>query len=154
MPRTVMRLLNNNNKLSNETELLLMFSARSELVNKIILDNQSDYLLLDRFFDASMAYQGYGRELSKEFITSLISFIKCPIPNFTFLLDITVEEGFSRKHNDTMDRIESSGFEFFDKVRKGYLEIASNNDDRFIVINANNDIDSIHDEILFNLNIK
>ena len=52
-------LLDNNNKLSNETELLLMFSARSELVNKIILDNQSDYLLLDRFFDASMAYQGY-----------------------------------------------------------------------------------------------
>ena len=147
-------LLDINNNLSKETELLLMFSARSELVNKIILDNQSDYLLLDRFFDASMAYQGYGRELSKEFISSLISFIKCPIPNFTFLLDIPVEEGFSRKHNDTMDRIESSGFEFFDKVRKGYLEIASNNDDRFIVINANNDIDSIHNEILFNLNIK
>ena len=147
-------LLDNNNKLSNETELLLMFSARSELVNKIILDNQSDFLLLDRFFDASMAYQGYGRELSKEFISSLISFIKCPIPNLTFLLDISVEEGFSRKHNDNMDRIESSGFEFFDKVRKGYLEIASNNDDRFVVINANNDIDSIHDEILVNLNIK
>ena len=147
-------LLDNNNNLSKETELLLMFSARSELVNKIILDNQSDYLLLDRFFDASMAYQGYGRELSKEFIGSLISFIKCPIPNFTFLLDISVKEGFSRKHNDTMDRIESSGFEFFEKVRRGYLEIASNNDDRFIVINANNDIDSIHNEILFNLGIK
>ena len=53
-----------------------------------------------------------------------------------------------------MDRIESSGFDFFDKVRRGYLEIASNNNDRFIVINANNDIDSIHNEILFNLNIK
>ena len=48
-------LLDNDSKLSSETELLLMFSARSELVNKIILDNKSDYLLLDRFFDASMA---------------------------------------------------------------------------------------------------
>ncbi len=130
-----------------------MFSARSELVNKIILNNQSDYLLLDRFFDASMAYQGYGRELSKEFINSLISFINCPIPDHTFLLDISVEEGFNRKHNDSKDRIESAGIDFFNKVRAGYLEIASDNKDRFIVIDANNDIDSIHNNIISSLNL-
>ena len=88
-------LLDNDSKLSSETELLLMFSARSELVNKIILDNKSDYLLLDRFFDASMAYQGYGRELSKEFINSLISFINSPIPDHTFLLDISVAVSYT-----------------------------------------------------------
>ena len=146
-------LLDKNNKLSNETELLLMFSARSELVNKIILNNKSDYLLLDRFFDASIAYQGYGRGLSKEFINSLVSFINCPLPDHTFLLDISVEEGFHRKHNDSMDRIESSGIAFFNKVRNGYLKIASDNNDRFSVINANNDIDIIHNEILSNLNL-
>ena len=146
-------LLDNKNKLANETELLLMFSARSELVNKIILNNQSDYLLLDRFFDASMAYQGYGRELSKEFINSLISFINCPIPDHTFLLDISVEEGFNRKHNDSKDRIESAGIDFFNKVRAGYLEIASDNKDRFIVIDANSDIDSIHNNIILSLNL-
>jgi len=146
-------LLDNKNKLANETELLLMFSARSELVNKIILNNQSDYLLLDRFFDASMAYQGYGRELSKEFINSLISFINCPIPDHTFLLDISVEEGFDRKHNDPKDRIESAGIDFFNKVRAGYLEIASDNKDRFIVIDANSDIDSIHNNIISSLNL-
>ena len=146
-------LLDNKNILANETELLLMFSARSELVNKIILNNQSDYLLLDRFFDASMAYQGYGRELSKEFINSLISFINCPIPDHTFLLDISVEEGFNRKHNDSKDRIESAGIDFFNKVRAGYQEIASDNKDRFIVIDANSDIDSIHNNIISSLNL-
>ena len=146
-------LLDNKNILANETELLLMFSARSELVNKIILNNQSDYLLLDRFFDASMAYQGYGRELSKEFINSLITFINCPIPDHTFLLDISVEEGFDRKHNDPKDRIESAGIDFFNKVRAGYLEIASDNKDRFIVIDANSDIDSIHNNIISSLNL-
>ena len=146
-------LLDNKNILTNETELLLMFSARSELVNKIILNNQSDYLLLDRFFDASMAYQGYGRELSKEFINSLISFINCPIPDHTFLLDISVEEGFNRKHNDSKDRIESAGIDFFNKVRAGYLKIASDNKDRFIVIDANSDIDSIHNNIISSLNL-
>ena len=147
---------NANNKPSSLTELLLYSADRAEHVSKIISPalRNNDWVISDRFSASTMAYQGYGRELSKEFISSLISFTKCPIPNFTFLLDIPVEEGFGRKHNDTMDRIESSGFEFFDKVRKGYLEIASNNDDRFIVINANNEIDSIHDEILFNLNIK
>ena len=146
-------LLDNKNILANETELLLMFSARSELVNKIILNNQSDYLLLYRFFDASKAYQGYGRELSKEFINSLISFINCPIPDHTFLLDISVEEGFNRKHNDSKDRIESAGIDFFNKVRAGYLEIASDNKDRFIVIDANSDIDSIHNNIISSLNL-
>ena len=146
-------LLDKNNILANETELLLMFSARSELVNKIILNNQSDYLLLDRFFDASIAYQGYGRELSKEFINSLISFINCPMPDHTFLLDISVEEGFNRKHNDSKDRIESEGIDFFNKVRAGYLEIASDSNNRFIVIDANSDIDSIHNKIISSLNL-
>ena len=60
-----------------------MFGARSELVKKIN-SSKCDYLLLDRFYDASMAYQGFGRNLSKDFISSLISFIKCPEPQLSF----------------------------------------------------------------------
>ena len=100
-----------------------------------------------------MAYQGHGRELSKEFINSLISFINCPIPDHTFLLDISVEEGFNRKQNDSKDRIESASIDFFNKVRAGYLEIASDNKDRFIVIDANSDINSIHNNIISSLNL-
>tara|TARA_B100001093_G_scaffold250547_1_gene240029 strand:- start:5836 stop:6423 length:588 start_codon:yes stop_codon:yes gene_type:complete len=141
-------LLNNSNQLSGKTELLLMFSARSELINKI-KTSKADYILLDRFYDASIAYQGYGRNLSKTFINELISFIDCPKPNLSFLLDISVEEGFSRKINDTKDRIESSGIEFFNKVRNGYLEIAQ--DKRFITIDASNNVQSIHESIIENI---
>jgi len=147
-------LLNTKNNLSNETELLLMFAARSELVNNKIKSLSCDYLLLDRFYDASIAYQGYGRNLSIPFINELISFISCPTPHKSILLDIPVELGFLRKANDKKDRIESSGNEFFNKVRKGYLKIAKSNPERFIKINAENDIDKIHNVILKNLNLK
>ena len=141
-------LLDLNNDLSNETELLLMFAARSELISKKVNTSMCDYLLLDRFFDASMAYQGYGRALSKDFISSLTTFINCPIPDLSFLLDISVEEGFKRKNNDIKDRIESSSNNFFNKVRKGYLSIAKANKKRFVIIDAENDIDKIHSIIV------
>ena len=141
-------LLDLNNDLSNETELLLMFAARSELISKKVNTSKCDYLLLDRFFDASMAYQGYGRALSKDFISSLTTFINCPIPDLSFLLDISVEEGFKRKNNDIKDRIESSSNNFFNKVRKGYLSIAKANKKRFVIIDAENDIDKIHSIIV------
>ena len=141
-------LLDNKNNLAFETELLLMFAARSELVGKKILKNENDFVLLDRFYDASIAYQGYGRDLSLDFIESLVNFINCPKPNLSFLLDISVEEGFSRKINDNKDRIESSGSVFFNKVREGYLKIAKSDKERFKVINASNNIESIHKKII------
>ena len=143
-------LLDNNNELTNKSEMLLMFASRAELVSKVIKNSQSDYLLLDRFYDASVAYQGYGRKISISLIDSLISFIDCPIPDLSILLDIPVEEGFKRKENDIKDRIESSSLEFFQSVRDGYLNIANENNDRFIVINALNDIESVHKEIIKN----
>ena len=142
-------LLNNTNQLSNEAELLLMFAARAELINQKINVSKADYILLDRFYDASVAYQGYGRNLSKTLIEELIVFIKCPMPQLSFLLDISVEEGFSRKVNDIKDRIDSSGIEFFNKVRNGYLEIAK--DKRFITIDASKNVEAIHQIIIKNI---
>ncbi|MAR95321.1 MAG: dTMP kinase [Gammaproteobacteria bacterium] len=141
-------LLDINNDLSRETELLLMFSSRSELINKKIKHSKSDFLLLDRYFDASMAYQGFGRNLSKSFIEGLISFTNCPIPDISFLLDDSVDSGFKRKNQDTKDRIESSSKNFFNKVRNGYLTIAKKEKDRFLIINAADNIDNIHKIII------
>ena len=141
-------LLNSANELSNEAELLLMFASRAELIKHKIKKSKSDYLLLDRFYDASIAYQGYGRNLSIPLIDSLITFIDCPVPNYSILLDIPVEEGFARKTNDDIDRIESSSKSFFEKVRKGYLKIAKENIDRFIKIDAYLDIDKVHQKII------
>ena len=141
-------LLDSKENLSKESELLLMFAARAQLISEKVKISNTDFILFDRFYDASVAYQGYGRGLSVDFINNLISFINCPQPDLTFLLDISVENGFKRKINDVKDRIESSGDEFFDKVRQGYLKIAKSQPERIKVIDAMGSIDDINKEII------
>ena len=140
-------LLNKENDISKETELLLMFAARSDLINKRIHNNDSDFVLLDRYYDASIAYQGYGRGIPLDFIENLIMLIECPKPNVSFLFDLSVEDSFSRKKLDVKDRIESSGNSFFERVKNGYLEIAKNQNERFHIIDATKEINEIHNII-------
>ena len=141
-------LLDSKENLSSESELLLMFAARAQLISEKVNNSSSDIILFDRFYDASLAYQGFGRNLPIDFIQSLITFINCPEPRLTFLLDISVQDGFERKVNDVKDRIESAGNEFFKKVREGYLEIANNNQSRIKVIDAMQSIDDINKSII------
>ena len=126
-------LLNKENDISKETELLLMFAARSDLINKRIHNNDSDFVLLDRYYDASIAYQGYGRGIPLDFIENLIKLIECPKPDV--------------KKLDVKDRIESSGNSFFERVKNGYLEIAKNQNERFHIIDATKEINEIHNII-------
>jgi len=141
-------LLNTPIDLSSESELLLMFAARAQLIKEKLLDSDKDIVLFDRFYDASVAYQGYGRGLSLEAIFNLIELTNCPIPNITFLLDIDVGEGFRRKSNDLKDRIESAGNDFFERVRNGYIEISKKNKDRVKVLDATMKIEELHNEII------
>ena len=145
-------LLDSKENLSSESELLLMFAARAQLISEKVNNSNSDIILFDRFYDASLAYQGFGRNLPIDFIQSLITFINCPEPCLTFLLDISVQDGFERKVNDVKDRIESAGNEFFQKVREGYLEIAKNNQNRIKVIDAMQSIDDINKSIIDHVN--
>ena len=140
-------LLDANITLTSQTELLLMYASRSELVANEILSNQFDFILLDRYFDASMAYQGYGRNLDKDFINSLKTFINAPDPDLTILLDIDPVKGFERKSGDSMDRIESSGLKFFNDVRNGYLELA-NQYPRIKCIDAEKEANTISLEVI------
>ena len=141
-------LLNTPIDLSSESELLLMFAARAQLIKEKLLDSDKDIVLFDRFYDASVAYQGYGRGLSLEAIFNLIKLTNCPIPNITFLLDIDVEEGFRRKSNDLKDRIESAGNDFFERVRNGYIEISKKNKERVKILDARMKIEELHNEII------
>lgn len=145
-------LLDSKENLSEESELLLMFAARAQLISEKVLNNNVDVILFDRFYDASIAYQGFGRGLSINFIKNLIDFTKCPTPDLTFLLDISVQDGFERKIADIKDRIESSGDEFFNKVRNGYLEIANDQPRRIKIIDAMDSIESIYEKIIEHVN--
>ena len=141
-------LLNTSHDISSNAELLLMFAARSALVDTYLKQPKTDFILCDRFYDASIAYQGYGRGLDINFISQLIEAIDCPVPNLTFVLDLDPIDGFKRKSTDKMDRIESSGIEFFNNVRRGYLELAKNNSSRIKVIDASMDVNDISDQII------
>ena len=141
-------LLNTSHDISSHAELLLMFAARSALVDTYLKQPKTDFILCDRFYDASIAYQGYGRGLDINFINQLVKAISCPVPDLTFVLDLDPSEGFKRKSTDKMDRIESSGIEFFKNVRRGYLEQANNYSSRIKVIDASMDINQISNQII------
>ena len=117
-------LLSKDSNISAHTELLLMFAARSEMIKEHLMDSREDFILCDRYFHASIAYQGYGRKLSLDLINLLINGVNCPIPDLTIIYDLDVKAGFKRKTNDVIDRIESSGINFFEDVRKGYQQLA------------------------------
>jgi dTMP kinase len=126
--------------MSSDCELLLMFAARAEHLQAKILPalGQGQWVLCDRFTDASYAYQGAGRGLPRERIAALETFVQGPLrPDLTLLLDLPVEVGLERAGKRSVpDRFEREAKSFFEKVRQGYLEIAQRDPDRVRVIDA------------------
>lgn len=144
-------LLHKDYDLNSETELLLFESARAYLTHTIIKPalNSGKIVLTDRFFDSTIAYQGYGRGLDLDFIDSCNRFATQSIqPNITFYLKIDMNTSNDRRIMNTKDRIENSGLDFYHKVINGFNQIAENNPKRIVTINAENDINMIHNQIL------
>ncbi|OUX36902.1 MAG: dTMP kinase [Candidatus Pelagibacter sp. TMED273] len=142
-------LLDNNNHISNLTESLLFLTARSDLVNKKIkpkvLENDS-FIICDRFFDSTLAYQSYGREINKEFIQLITDqILQNIIPSTTFLLDCDINISINRL--SSKDRMENSGLEFLKKVKEGFLELALLDKNRYVIIDANKSISDIEKSI-------
>lgn len=124
-----------------KTELLLFMASRSQHVAQCIAPSllNGTHVLCDRFADATLAYQGYGRALDRSWIDSLNRFSCGSIwPDCTFLLDISVEEFCRRKKRDNAkhDRIESMGTKFEEQVRKGYLALAKKEPNRFVCLDG------------------
>ena len=138
-------LLSKDSNISSNTELLLMFAARSEMIQAYFHDDAADFILCDRYYHASIAYQGYGRGLSLELINSLIVGLNCPKPDLTIIYDLDVALGFARKSGDTIDRIESSGLDFFERVREGYIAL-SKSEAEVHLINADSSPEDIHSQ--------
>ena len=94
------------------------------MIKEHLIESREDFILCDRYYHASIAYQGYGRKLSLDLINLLINGVNCPTPDLTIIYDLDVKAGFKRKANDIIDRIESSGIKFFEDVRRGYQQLA------------------------------
>ena len=134
------------------TELLLIFAARAQHIEKVIqpaLENGSSGGC-DRFTDATYAYQGGGRGLKTSVIAELESMVQGELrPDLTIILDLDPEAGLVRaKERGELDRFETEKDEFFEKVRSAYLDIAISNPDRCFVINAGQSIEQVRADII------
>jgi dTMP kinase len=126
--------------MASETELLLMFAARTEHLDKVIkpaLARGCD-VVSDRFTDASYAYQGGGRGIPRSRIEVLENYVQGSLrPDLTLLLDAPVAVALARAHRrGTINRFEAEELSFFEAVRNDYLELAQIHYDRFRIIDA------------------
>lgn len=135
------------------TELLLMFAARAQHLNTRILPAlaQGQWVLCDRFTDATFAYQGGGRGVSRERIAMLETLVQGEIrPDHIILLDAPVETGMKRaQKRGELDRFEQEAVSFFQRIRDTYLDRAQADPARYSVVDAAASIEqvsaSIHD---------
>jgi dTMP kinase len=137
--------------MSDDTELLLMFAARAEHLHRKIIPalQQGQWVLCDRFTDASYAYQGTGRGLPKGRIETLERFVQRDLrPDLTLLLDLPVDIGLQRAgKRSEPDRFEKQDATFFEEVRSGYLEIAAAEPERVKVIDASHPLEAVQQQI-------
>ena len=133
--------------LNATAELLLMFAARSQLVEEVILPALADgnIVVCDRFADASYAYQGGGRQLGAETVAKVEQLVLKDLqPDLTLLFDVPVELGMTRvAGRGEADRFEVESVRFFERVRKAYLERAAANPQRFKIIDASQDQEQV-----------
>lgn len=142
-------------KMCAEAELLLMFAARAEHIAHVIRPAlaKGQCIISDRYTDASFAYQGGGRGVSKDFISQLAYYVQSDcIPDLTILLDAPVSVGLSRmQQRGKRDRIEQEDVAFFERVRQAYLDRAKNEPNRFCVIDASQPIEKVQADIAMTL---
>jgi dTMP kinase len=123
-----------------DTELLLVFAARMQHVERVIKPAlaRGEWVISDRFTDATIAYQGAGRRMGVERIQALRTLLLGDFaPDLTLLLDVPVDSGMQRlAARGAPDRFEMEGREFFDRVRAAYLQLAAAEPGRFRVIDA------------------
>ncbi|NNC97362.1 MAG: dTMP kinase [Gammaproteobacteria bacterium] len=135
-----------------EAELLLMFAARAvHLHNKIIPAlERGAWVLCDRFTDATIAYQGYGRGQSLAFIQQLATTVQRGVwPDITILLDAPIELGLKRvASRGESNRFDAEKLDFFSRVQSGYLELAKQIPQRIKLIDASQSIDQVSTDIM------
>ena len=138
-----------------ETEALLMFAARREHLDKLILPalTKGDWVISDRFTDASFAYQGGGRGLSEDKLDDLECWVQGIFqPDLTFYFDVTSKLGRKRLNNrgdgvESTDRFEKEKDEFFDRVRESYLKRARKFSHRIHIIDSSQSLEDIRLEL-------
>ena len=139
-----------NTDISPLTELLLFNASRAQLVSEVIRPNLKNGMVVicDRYADSTTAYQSYGRGLDLEMVKAINNTATQGLkPDLTVLLDIPVEEGLARKRVKKQDRFEQEEIAFHQRVREGYLKLAANDPQRWLVVDATQSKEKIEEII-------
>ncbi|MDO6514353.1 dTMP kinase [Neptuniibacter sp. 2_MG-2023] len=138
-------------RVSEDTELLLMFAARAQHIENVIRPalDRGAWVISDRFTDATFAYQGGGRGIDYEHISLLEKLVQHGLhPDLTLLLDLDVDVGLKRASaRSEPDRFEQEKIDFFSKVRDAYLQRAKNEPQRFAIIDASVPLPEVQQQI-------
>ena len=137
--------------MASTCELQLMFAARAEHLARVIRPalEKGQWVLCDRFTDATYAYQGGGRGIDTEIIARLEELVQGDFrPDITLLLDVPVEVGLARAgERGKLDRFEQEKVEFFERVRQAYLDMARQYADRYRVIDASQPLEQVQQQL-------
>lgn len=132
-------------------ELLLMFAARSVLVENVIRPALAagNWVVSDRFVDASRAYQGGGRKIPMERVDRLAEWVLGDlVPDVTVLLDAPVETAMARTgRRGDPDRLDVESAQFYERVRRAYLALADSEPARFVIVDASGPVEAVSDEV-------
>ncbi|MBC8485159.1 MAG: dTMP kinase [Bacteroidetes bacterium] len=146
-----------NHNMKYLTEFLLFSASRHQLVEEVVVPHlkKGFFVICDRYYDSSTAYQGYGGQLDLSMVNKINKFSTNDlVPDKSFLINISYKESLKRKSkiNKVQDRIEQKKVSYYNKVVNGYLEIAAKNRRRFRVLDGGKSINELHKEILSYLN--
>ena len=137
--------------MDSDTELLLMFAARAQHLAQLIRPalDAGEWVLCDRFTDATYAYQGGGRGIDMARIALLEDWVQGSLrPDLTLLLDLPIDVGMARAgQRGELDRFEREKVDFFEKVRQTYRDRAAAEPERFRVIDAAQDIEQVQRQL-------
>ncbi|ENU23239.1 thymidylate kinase [Acinetobacter proteolyticus] len=149
--RSLLLAVNHEEQMSHDTELLLIYAARAQHLQQVILPalEAGKIVLSDRFTDASFAYQCSGRGLSQEKLQLLNQTFVAKMPNITFWLDASIELGMTRaRERGALDRFEQEKLSFFAKVRAGYETLWQAEPERIKRLDATQNADVVFEEAL------
>jgi dTMP kinase len=141
-----------NTSMRPRTETLLFCAARAQLVEEVIRVHleKGEVVLLDRYADSTMAYQGYGHQNDLKLIKNLLDFATGGLqPDLTFLLDVDPEVGLRRRQvgGDEWNRLDAYQLQYHERVRQGYLLMAAAEPSRWRVIDASQPPDMVQSKI-------
>ncbi len=141
----------NNREMQPRTEILLYCAARAQLVGQIIRPHlqSGGVVLCDRYADSTMAYQGYGHGLDLELLRAITRFATGGLtPDLTLLLDMDVETGLRRrKAGGDWNRLDAYDLDFHQRVRRGYLKLAEDEPQRWVVVDARAGVEELGERI-------